>query len=81
MSDWIDISGIGVVPMTRSAKEYAVEYHNGVIMDRSPNEGQALIAVQDARRLLNSWGIPEEYWPIVVEREVRLDAGHWCGRL
>jgi hypothetical protein len=79
VSDWIDMNGIGTAAGRRQTKEYGVQYHNGVIMERSPNEGSAMIAVQDLRRLLNSMGIPEDYWPIVVEREVSLTAGAWYG--
>lgn len=74
------MNGIGTEAVRRQAREYAVQFHNGVIAERSPNEGQALIAVQDARRWLNSIGIPELYWPILVEREVSLVAGGWYGK-
>lgn len=74
------MNGIGTQAVRRQAKEYAVQFHNGVITERSPNEGMALIALQDLRGQLNSMGVPELYWPILVEREVSLVAGGWYGK-
>jgi hypothetical protein len=80
VSDWIDMNGIGTAAVRKQALEYAVQFHNGVIVERSPNEGMAQLALGDLRGQLNSMGVPELYWPILVVREVSLVAGGWYGR-
>ena len=60
--------------------EWVVQLANGAIVDEEKpfsNEGEALKALQRERQHLRAYGVPEEYLPVLVRREIVLTTGSW----
>lgn len=86
--DWIDKVEIGsvkdgsqkppvFVPLD-SWTEWALAYADGTVdEERYKKEGDALQALQFDRRHLKEYGIPEEYWPVLMERTVEIVSSSW----
>ena len=60
--------------------EWIVMLHNGVVLDEEHpfvSEGEALKLLQRERKHLQSYGVGEEYMPILLRREIVLTTGSW----
>ncbi len=81
---WIDKVEYGAVKdgSQKPVTEYALAYADGSVEEESNywSEGEALQALQRARRTLFGFGIPEEYHPILMVREVTTTYGSWRPR-
>jgi hypothetical protein len=65
------------VPL-KTWSEWAIAYADGSIGDvHYKVEGEALKKLQIMRRELKSYGVPEEYWPALMERTVETVATSW----
>ena len=63
-------------PSTR--KQYALAHANGSVNeDYYTTKDTAFLELDYIRRQLKDYGIPEEYWPILMEREVETVVGSW----
>ena len=65
------------VPL-KTATEYGIAYADGrVSEERYDSEGEARLELVYKRKWLENLGIPEEYWPVLMERTVETVATGW----
>lgn len=57
--------------------EYAVMYHGGKTLGPYDSEGACLRTLQHQLKDLHRMGVPEDYWPVMVERRVVTTVGEW----
>jgi hypothetical protein len=82
---WLDGTGVGrakfdyVYQTPKASMEYAIAYADGNVDDEGTftTEGDARRRVMAIRRELEVYGIPEDLWPIVMEREVSITRSSW----
>lgn len=83
--DWIDGIGVGkgkfdyVFQTPTATVEYALALADGRL-DREgvhTDEGEARRRLAVIRRELQVYRIPEEYWPILMQREVSVTRSSW----
>jgi hypothetical protein len=84
VNDFIGQQGIGTWPgpdRTRAAgirTEWGIQvYDNAVAVVAYDSQDAALRALEHYRKTLRGLGIPEEYWPILLSREVETTVGAW----
>lgn len=71
-------NSVPVAAHLRNYKEWAVAHSDGKIGgDTFTSEGKALKELQVHRRHLRGLGIPEEHWPVLLERDVETVASSW----
>lgn len=75
-------SGYGVLGASAKPPAVAIEYGIKNHSEKEPpwaydNEGAALRALTHQRKELARYGIPEDYWPILVKRTVEVVTGSW----
>ena len=79
--DWIDKVDAPKPPVfvpLDSWTEYAIAYANGSVDEaRFKNEGTARLELQSIRGVLKSYGVPEEAWPVLMERTVEIMSSSW----
>jgi hypothetical protein len=82
-NDWISRPAIGFdmvptpVPLT-THKEWALALADGKVDEqRYTDEGTARQDLQCIRYDLKGYAIPEEYWPVLMERTVETVATSW----
>lgn len=94
VKDWINQVMIGAVkdgsqkPFIRvgtnapdSWAEFAIAYADGKLdEERYSNEGTARQELKRVRRVLEEYGVPEEYWPVLMERTAEIVTGSWKAR-
>lgn len=73
------VMGIDVAPKGTDIKhEYGIAYANGKLDDvLYDSEGEARLELMVIRNQLNRYGIPEDHWPILMQREVITTTGSW----
>lgn len=85
-NDWLGSEGVGTVPPPAvptpvpldSYKQWSFAHADGSIGgDRFRSEGAARQELQQLRDELKGYGIPEEYWPVLMERTVETVASSW----
>lgn len=65
------------VPL-RTVTEYGFAFADGRIAEeRYDSEGEARMELVYKRKWLENLGIPEEYWPVLMERTVETVASSW----
>ena len=58
--------------------EYAIAYANGSVDEaRFKNEGTARMELQSIRGFLKNYGVPEDAWPVLMERTVEIVSSSW----
>jgi hypothetical protein len=58
--------------------EFAIAFADGKIdEERFSDEGLARQQLKRIRSLLEEYGVPEEGWPVLMEREVEIIATSW----
>jgi hypothetical protein len=70
----------GPIAYEESHYEWAVQLASGAIIDEEKpfvNEEEALKLLQRERQHLRAYGVPEEFLPILVKREIVLTTGSW----
>jgi hypothetical protein len=75
-------SGYGVLGASAKPPAVAVEYGIKNYSEDAPpyaydNEGAALRALTHQRKELARFGVPEEFWPILLKRSVEIVTGSW----
>ena len=83
--DWIDGIGVGkgkfdyVFHTPTTTMEYAVAFADGMLDGEGvhTNEGEARQRLMAIRRELQVYHIPEDHWPILMEREVSITRSSW----
>jgi hypothetical protein len=75
-------SGYGVLGATAKPPAVAVEYGIKNYSEAAPpyaydNEGAALRALTHQRKELARFGVPEEFWPVLLKRSVEVVTGSW----
>lgn len=68
--------------MNEIRTEWLIRYANGILHnedDPFTNEGDALKGLTQLRKGLDAYGVPEEYLPILVKREIQtvVTVGSW----
>lgn len=85
-NDWLGSEGVGTVPPPAvptpvpltTHKEWALALADGKVDEqRYTDEGTARQDLQCIRYDLKGYGIPEEYWPVLMERTVETVASSW----
>ena len=72
--DWITPKP---VPL-KTEKEWALAHADGSVNEQVySREGTALGDLEYLRKQLKGYGIPEEYWPVLMERTVETVASSW----
>lgn len=86
--DWIDKVEIGsvkdgsqkppvFVPLD-SWTEWALAYADGTVdEERYKKEGDARQELMVSRTILKGYGVPEDYWPVLMERTVEIVSSSW----
>jgi hypothetical protein len=65
-------------PVLRTATEYGIAYSDGRVDDiLYDSESEARSELVYKRRWLEKLSIPEEYWPVLMERTVETIASSW----
>lgn len=84
-NDWIDKIGVGkgrfdyVFHTPTASMEYALAFADGELDGEGvhTNEGEARMRLMTIRRELQVYHIPEDCWPILMEREVSVTRSSW----
>lgn len=68
--------------MNEIRTEWLIRYANGQLHDEDKpfdSEGKALMELTRLRKHLDAYGVPEEYMPILVKREIQtvVSVGSW----
>ena len=75
------VLGIDVAPKPvplKTEKEWALAHADGSVNEQVySREGTALGDLEYLRKQLKGYGIPEEYWPVLMERTVETVASSW----
>lgn len=62
----------------KTATEYGIAYADGRIDEvRYDSEGEARLELMYKRKWLGQLSVPEEYWPVLMERTVETVASGW----
>jgi hypothetical protein len=84
MNDFIGSKGVGTWPGPDRFRpagtriEWGIQtYNNATTVVSYDAQDAALRALEHYRKTLRALGIPEEYWPILLSREVETTVGSW----
>ena len=82
MNDFISKTGVGIgyadpPPVEPARTEWGVRHIGGKILGPYDSEGAALRVLTQDRNALKDMGIPEEYWPTMLQRDVETVVSSW----